>query len=197
MSGHIRSFLPAKRIFGNDNEAPSPVPPPPRFARCASSSGPPPPLSRGRMVRAISFSQRDPRRSYVPGEARIGKVHFAIHHSPLAFFFPQIRRGGRTPTDADPTTALARGARSAERARLSAFHHGSHLREYSSQRLGFRPGFLGLGLNGRYPPSPVPVQGCTSHPGHNAGRLIPKPPGSGLQIRPRAPYPLHLTACLR
>jgi hypothetical protein len=39
-----------------------------------------------------------------------------------------------------------------------------------SQRLSFRPGFLGLGLNGRYPPSPVPVQGCTSHPGRNAGR---------------------------
>src|SRR5258708_3411192 len=57
----------------------------------------------------------------------------------------------------------------------------------SSQRLGFRPGFLGLGPNGRYPPSPVPVQGCTSHPGHRAGRLIPKPPGSSLQSRPRAP----------
>ena len=56
-----------------------------------------------------------------------------------------------------------------------------------SQRLSFRPGFLGLGLNGRYPPSPVPVQGCTSRPGHNAGGLIPKPPGSELQIRPRAP----------
>jgi hypothetical protein len=40
----------------------------------------------------------------------------------------------------------------------------------SSQRLSFRPGFLGRGLHGRYPPSPVPVQGCTSHPGHNAGR---------------------------
>src|SRR5580658_1867581 len=39
-----------------------------------------------------------------------------------------------------------------------------------SQRLSFRPGFLGRGLNGRYPPSPVPVQGSTSHPGHNAGR---------------------------
>jgi hypothetical protein len=39
-----------------------------------------------------------------------------------------------------------------------------------SQRLSFRPGFLGRGLNGRYPPSPVPVQGRTSHPGHNAGR---------------------------
>ena len=39
-----------------------------------------------------------------------------------------------------------------------------------SQRLSFRPGFLGLGPNGRYPSSPVPVQGSTSHPGHNAGR---------------------------
>jgi hypothetical protein len=39
-----------------------------------------------------------------------------------------------------------------------------------SQRLGFRPGFLGRGLNGRYPSSPVPVQGCTSRPGRNAGR---------------------------
>jgi hypothetical protein len=39
-----------------------------------------------------------------------------------------------------------------------------------SPRLSFRPGFLGLGLNGRYPSSPVPVQGCTSHPGRNAGR---------------------------
>ena len=56
-----------------------------------------------------------------------------------------------------------------------------------SQRLSFRPGFLGRGLHGRYPPSPVPVQGCTSRPGHNAGGLIPKPPGSELQIRPRAP----------
>ena len=44
----------------------------------------------------------------------------------------------------------------------------------SSQRLSFRPGFLGRGLYGRYPPSPVPVQGCTSHPGHNAGRLMPR-----------------------
>ena len=64
----------------------------------------------------------------------------------------------------------------------------------ASQRLGFRPGFLGRGLNRHKPPSPVPVQGCTSHPGHNAGRLIPKPPGSGLQNRPRAPRPLHLSA---
>jgi hypothetical protein len=55
-----------------------------------------------------------------------------------------------------------------------------------SQRLGFRPGFLGRGLYGRYPPSPVPVQGCTSHPGHRAGRLMPKPPGSSSDEPPPA-----------
>ena len=57
-----------------------------------------------------------------------------------------------------------------ERARLTAFHHGSHLGEYFIPKVSFRPGFLGRGLHGRYPPSPVPVQGCTSHPGRNAGR---------------------------
>ena len=53
-----RSLLRAKKTLCNDNEAPRPAPPPPRFARYASSSGPPPPLSRGRKARAISFSRR-------------------------------------------------------------------------------------------------------------------------------------------
>src|SRR3984957_12024090 len=45
-----------------------------------------------------------------------------------------------------------------------------------SQRLSFRPGFLGRDLNGRYPPSPVPVQGCTT-PVIMPGDMMPKPPG--------------------
>src|SRR5580692_11724498 len=120
MFGHLRSLLPAKGIFCNENEAPRPALPPPRFARCASSSGPPPPLSRGR--KALAFSQRDPRRSFINGEARIGKVLFAIHHSPLAFVFPHLKRGGRTPTDAESTAALtgaARAQRSAHACRRS------------------------------------------------------------------------------
>src|ERR1700722_2557446 len=32
-----------------------------------------------------------------------------------------------------------------------------------------------------------PSPASTSRPGHNAGRLLPKPPGRGLQVRPRAP----------
>jgi hypothetical protein len=72
----------------------------------------------------------------------------------------------RSPTAA-PTSA-ARADRSALTCRRSTavLAQGS----ISSQGLSVRPGFLGLGLRGRYPPSPVPVQGCTSHPGHGAGR---------------------------
>jgi len=33
-----------------------------------------------------------------------------------------------------------------------------------------------------------PSPGSTSRPGRNAGRLMPEPPGSGLQSRPRAPH---------
>jgi hypothetical protein len=61
-----------------------PAPPPPRFARYASSSGPPPPLSRGRKVRAYAPSpfsihckktrklrrrSADRRRGYCPSHA--------------------------------------------------------------------------------------------------------------------------------
>jgi len=53
---------------------------------------------------------------------------------------------------------------------LTAFHRGSRLEEYFIPKVSFRPGFLGRGLIGCYPPSPVPVQGSTSHPGRNAGR---------------------------
>ena len=97
--------------------------------------------------------------------------------------------GSGTPANAGyqpPHLAMRRALfRSAHACRRStaALTQGS----ISSQRLSFRPGFLGLGLRGRYPASPVPVQRSTSHPGHVAGRLIPKPPGSELQSRPRAP----------
>ena len=84
----------------------------------------------------------------------------------------QINEGSGTPANAGSATAASCDAARAllERARLTAFHHGSHLGEYFIPKVSFRPGFLGRGLNGRYPPSPVPVQGCTSHPGRNAGR---------------------------
>jgi hypothetical protein len=88
------------------------------------------------------------------------------------------------------------------RARLSAFHLGSHLGSHRP-KAQLRPCFLGLGLNGCYPPSPVPVQGSTSRPGHSAGRLMPEPPGSGVDETPPAGTALapaarhHRTASLR
>ncbi len=109
--------------------------------------------------------------------------------SPDQAFKKQINEGSGTPANAGhqpPHLAMRRApfwSAHACRRSTAALTSGS----ISSQRLSFRPGFLGRGLNGRYPPSPVPVQGCTSHPGHHAGRLIPKPPGSRLQTRPRAP----------
>src|SRR5580693_9252588 len=166
-----RSHLHATRISCNENEAPRPAPPPPRFARYASSSGPPPPLARGRKEPALS--QRDPRRSYVQGEARIGKVRFAIHHSPLAF--PFLHKGRREAERRQTLIRILRILRCGSRLHEARSSDGVPPRLspkgiIPSQRLSFRPGFLGRGLNGRYPPSPVPVQGCTSHPGHNAGR---------------------------
>jgi hypothetical protein len=164
------------------------------------------PAKYGHVSRETGSDKRKPGvvpvfRSSVPGfvarmeRSAIRERHIRCTAAPGLRFAPSgLRRkkkneGSGTPANADPhpphlamrlapfwsalicrrsTTALTQGS-------------------IPSPRLSFRPGFLGRGLNGRYPPSPVPVQGCTSHPGHNAGRLIPKPPGSRLQTRPRAP----------
>jgi hypothetical protein len=106
----------------------------------------------------------------------VAPVFVFLSAQPRGLRFAQHRptkiEGSGTPANAGTTAASCDAARAlSERARLTAFHRGSRLRELlPSQRLSARPGFLGRGLHGRYPPSPVPVQGCTSHPGHNAGR---------------------------
>jgi hypothetical protein len=64
-----------------------------------------------------------------------------------------------------------------------------------SQRLGFRPGFLGRGLHGRYPPSPVPVQGSTSHPGRNAGRHDAQAARKQAANPPAGTAPAPMTRC--
>ena len=191
-----RPLLLAARISCNENEASSPAPPPPRFARYASSSGPPPPLSRGRKGEALATR---PRLSLMPGEVRVGETHLHSPPSPLLFSsFPKEegRRNAGKRWSPPPHLAM-RHAPCRARSSVGVPPRLSPKGIIPSQRLGFRPGFLGRGLNGRYPPSPVPVQGSTSRPGHNVGGLIPKPPGSELQIHPRAPHPLHLSACLR
>jgi hypothetical protein len=129
MSKYVRSLLPAMRIFDNESEAPRPAPPPPRFARYASSSGPPPPLARGRKrggARDASASELDAWRSV------IGEL-VSTNRFTLCFSFPsQKKKGSGTPTNAGHHRRILRcGTHPAGRARLSAFHHGSHLREYS------------------------------------------------------------------
>ena len=90
-----------------------------------------PPLSRGRMVRAIPSSQRDPRRSYVSGQLRIERI--SLPYPPLAtcFCLPSKKKGEAERRQTQGTTAASCDAARAllERARLTAFHHGSHLRE--------------------------------------------------------------------
>ena len=124
---------------------------------------------------------------------------FPIHHSPLAFVFPQIKRGGGTPANAGHQPPhLTDAARAlVERARLTAFHHGSRLRELFHPKGSAQARLPGTQSARALPAFACPSPGSTSRPGHRAGGPIPKPPGSGLQIRPRAPHPLHLTACLR
>ena len=61
---------------------------------------------------------------------------------------------------------------------------------------GGRP-HMGRGLHGRYPPSPVPVQGCTSRPGRNAGGLIPKRPGADCKSARGHRTRSHDAMCLR
>jgi hypothetical protein len=130
------------------------------------------PRTRVEVKQALSFSQRDPRRSFVHGEARIGKSASLSTTRHLLFSSLKKERGGGTPANAGYHRRILRcGARSfGARTPDGVPPRLSPKGIIPSQRLSFGPGFLGRGLHGRYPPSPVPVQGCTSHPGRNAGR---------------------------
>src|SRR5580693_10202627 len=114
------------------------------------------------------------------------------------FVISSLVKEGRQNADRRRTNrrAYGRGARSAERARLSAFHRGSCIGErtppLSSSRASWDPALTGVT---RLPP--IPVQRAPRRPVIVPAGRCPKPPGSGVQIRPRAPHPLHLTACLR
>ena len=76
----------------------------------------------------------------------------------------QTHRPTSAPAGAAPPSEPLPSAREARRgARLSAFHRGSCQRALA-RGLSTRPGFLGRGSGGRYPPLPVPVQ--WKHPTH-------------------------------
>ena len=124
---------------------------------------------------------------------------FPIHHSPLAFVFPQ-KEGEAERRQTQSTTAASCGcgarpfgARTPDGVPPRLSPEGI----IPSQRLGSGQASwdavctgvtrLRLSQSREAPPTPVIMP----------GDMMPKPPGSGLQIRPRAPHPLHLTACLR
>jgi hypothetical protein len=197
MFGHLRSCLPAKRIFDNENEAPRPAPPPPRFARCASSSGPPPPAIAG-AERGGALATRQ-RLRLMLGEAQMEKL-ISIHRLHPLLFSSFTKKEGRRNAGKRwlPPPHLAMRHAPSGRARLSAFHHGSHLRELFHPK-GSTSGQaswdavctgvtrLRLSQSRDAPPTPVVMP----------GDMMPKPPESSVQNHPRAPHPLHLSACLR
>ena len=125
--------------------------------------------------RASKIRSREARNRFGPRKGQGWGLSFGLPlrpFRPIKAFKKQINEGSGTPANAGsqpPHLAMRRalnGARTLDGVPPRLSPKGI----ISSQRLNFRPGFLGRGLNGRYPPSPVPVQGCTSHPGRNAGR---------------------------
>jgi hypothetical protein len=139
------------------------------------------------------------RLSLMPAKREVEKRISIRRLHPLLFpsFTKEERRrnaGKRWVPPPHPTDA-ARAL--LERARLTAFHHGSRPRELFHPKGSAQARLPGTRSERALPAFACPSPGSTSRPGHRAGGLIPKPPGSGLQIRPRAPHPLHLTACLR
>jgi len=125
------------------------------------------PRTRGEVKQAMSFSQRDPRRSYVSGQLRIERI--SLPYPPLAtcFCLPSNKKGRRNAGKRRSPTAASYGCGArpfGARTPVGVPPRLSPKGIIPSQRLGFRPGFLGRGLNGRYPPSPVPVQGAPPTP---------------------------------
>jgi hypothetical protein len=110
-----------------------------------------------------------------------------------------MKREGGTPTNAGTTAASCDAAR-ALRARSSVGvpPRLSPKGIIPSRRLSFRPGFLGRGLYGRYPPSPVPVQGCTSRPGRHDAQAARKRTANPLAgTAPAPPFGLPPEGVLR
>ena len=145
------------------------------------------------------FSQRDPRRSFVEARCELRKSSsLSTTRHLLLSSLTKEEEAERRQTLIRILRILRCGSRLLRRAHLTAFHHGSHLRELFHPK-GSASGQaswdavctgvtrLRLSQSRDAPPTPVVMP----------GDMMPKPPESELQIRPRAPHPLHLTACLR
>jgi hypothetical protein len=185
----------------------------------------PSPASRGRIKRSRSRGAyaRECCQTAMSNICRVGKgaehrAH-AVHHRSIvrvgfAALSPPYKRrkeikGSGTPADAlfMSRTQAARGSRHGKVGLRRPFRYRARSPASVPPRLSpkgvvvpkaqLQARLPGTRPERALPAVPVPVQGCTSRPGHNAGRLMPKPPGSGVQIRPRAPPSPHPAVCLR
>ena len=156
------------------------TPPPPRIARSPS------PAARGRMSvstlaarhRARVMPTTTRKKKTEGGGAPKGACHplsalsqtFAVCATRL--LRGRAPNGARSPSGASPRT-----------------RHASRNQHWLSPR----PCFLGPGSGGCHPPSPVPVQRAPRRPVFLPDQRCPGPPGSGVQIRARAPHPAPLS----
>src|ERR1700680_770071 len=98
---------------------------------------------------------------------------FPIPFSLLVTFFPQKEgEAERRQTLFTNRRILRCGAHPAGRARLSAFHHGSHLREYLIPKARLQARLPGTRSERAFPAFACPSPGSTSHPGRRSGTLI-------------------------
>jgi hypothetical protein len=173
------------------------IPAPPSTPPRVPSGRDPPPPGEGETSDLILATRSAPELR----ARRVANWQSPLRYPPLAtcLCLPSNKKGRRNAGKRRvPPPHLTDAARALlERARLTAFHHGSRLRELFHPKGSAQARLPGTRSERALPAFACPSPGSTSRPGHRAGGLIPKPPGSGLQIRPRAPHPLHLTACLR
>ena len=137
----------------------------------------PPGLTRWSM---LTGGSRDPTEDQNPVAAWIAGSSPAMTKARK----PRKKDAERRQTQSGTCRAAGTAAHPAGCARLSAFHHGSRQRDLSSQRLSFRPGFLGRGRSARSG-KPAPTgerRSCAVQ------RALPAPacPSPGMHLPPRS-----------
>jgi len=148
------------------------------------------PLPQGERVNANVLATHM-HRSFVLGEAQFGEHCLRYSPSPFAFFFPLTKEGKQNADRCvvQPPRLRARRALIAARSPVGVPPRFSpkgvfHPKDSASGQASWDLVCAGvtrlrLSQSRDAPPTPVMVP----------GDMMPKPPGSGLQIRPRAPHP--------
>ena len=161
--------------------------------------------------RRSSTQERRPKDAYAlparRGEVNTRQILAARHRARVMPTTTRKKKteGGEAPKGAcHPLSALSqtsvRSLRHSSAARTRAKRGALAFRRFAADChasrnqhwLSPRPCFLGPGSGGCHPPSPVPVQRAPHRPVILPDQRCPGPPGSGVQIRARAPHPAPL-----